>query len=117
MPAKKYYSPGQVEKIMETPKCPECSETVTTWGEDGKATVCKECKEYKKPVSSSRITVRKRVFWVAAGKSREGIVKQIMSDHVLVEASDGTMIMVRKAELSTTPMTKKAGTRAVIITG
>jgi len=49
-----------------------------------------------------KITVRKRVFWNAAGKMMSGTVKQIFSSHVSVSA-EGCEYIVRRACLSTSP--------------
>lgn len=47
----------------------------------------------------SKITVNKTVTWFAGGKAMSGKIKQIMSDHVVVQASDSNYI-VRKSAIS-----------------
>lgn len=54
-----------------------------------------------------RITVHKKVFWSANDRMLSGKVKQVMSDHVLVETASGNHL-VRKAALSCKPIGKIA---------
>lgn len=54
-----------------------------------------------------KITVNKNVFWDAGGKKMSGKVKQILSDHAIVKA-EGCEYVVRKASLSTIPLTHVA---------
>ena len=49
-----------------------------------------------------KITVRKKVFWNAAGKMMSGMVKQIFSTHAVVSAGDCDYV-VQKASLSIAP--------------
>lgn len=49
-----------------------------------------------------KITVRKKVFWNAAGKMMSGTVKQIFSTHALVAAGDCDYI-VQKSNLRAVP--------------
>ena len=54
-----------------------------------------------------KITINKTVFWEANGRVMEGKVKNIMSDHAVVNA-EGTNYLVRKAVLSMKALSKNA---------
>ena len=56
-----------------------------------------------------KITVRKKVYWNAAGKMMSGIVKQIFSSHALVAAEDCDY-MVQKTCLKRSPCVGKVAT-------
>jgi len=64
----------------------------------------------------AKITIHKKVFWLAAGRQMEGKVKQILSDHAVVTAN-GADYLVRKASLSVLPVQKTAGGNTTIIEG
>ena len=63
-----------------------------------------------------RITVHKKVFWSAGDRMLSGKVKQIMSDHVLVETASGNHL-VRKSALSTGPVGKIASLMKIAMDG
>lgn len=55
-----------------------------------------------------KLTVFKKVYWKSAGKEISGKVKQIMSDHAVVKAEDGSEYIVRSAVLNTKRPTKNS---------
>jgi hypothetical protein len=61
-----------------------------------------------------KITVMKTVFWEANGKQMEGKVKQILSDHAIVDAQ-GSNYVVLKSALSLKPILKVASSYRKII--
>jgi hypothetical protein len=54
-----------------------------------------------------KISAHKKVWWDANGREIEGKVKQLLSTHVVVAATDGTEYIVQKAILRTAPIAPK----------
>jgi len=55
----------------------------------------------------AKICVHSKVYWTAAGKTMEGKVKQILSDHAIV-AAEGSNYLVSKSALFTKPISRTA---------
>lgn len=60
----------------------------------------------------AKICVHSKVYWTAAGKTMEGKVKQILSDHAIV-AAEGSNYLVQKSSLTTKPIQKSASVTTI----
>lgn len=61
----------------------------------------------------AKICVHTKVYWTAAGKTMEGKVKQILSDHAIVHA-EGSNYLVQKSALTTKPIQRTASSVTTI---